>query len=82
MRMTLHAYVSSFARDQLFHLHCNTYKQEKYPLSINTYRSNWVTDMANRTIDSPWNTLSRQDWLEGWRQMLTPGTYERESLVT
>jgi hypothetical protein len=51
--------------------------QEKYPLSINTYRSNWVTDMANRTIDSPWNTLSRQDWLEGWRQMLTPGTYER-----
>ena len=51
--------------------------QEKLPLSIGTYRRNWVTDMANRTIDSPWNTLSRQEWLEGWSQMLIPGTYER-----
>ena len=51
--------------------------QEKFPLSISTYRRNWVTDMANRTIESPWNTLSRQDWLEGWSQMLIPGTYER-----
>ena len=49
----------------------------KYHLPINQYRSIWVTDMANRTIDSPWNTLSHQQWMEGWRQMLVPGTYER-----
>jgi hypothetical protein len=50
---------------------------EKYPMTINHYRSIWVTDMANRTIDSPFNTLSPQQWLEGWKQMLIPGTYER-----
>jgi hypothetical protein len=50
---------------------------EKYPMTMNQYRRIWVTDMANRTIDSPWNTLSQQQWLEGWNQMLIPGTYER-----
>jgi hypothetical protein len=50
---------------------------EKYLMPINHYRSIWVTDMANRTIDSPFNTLSPQQWLEGWKQMLIPGTYER-----
>ena len=25
---------------------------EKFPLPINTYRQIWVTDMANRTVDS------------------------------
>ena len=33
--------------------------------------------MANRTVDSPWNAYSRKDWLEGWKQMQVPGTYER-----
>ena len=33
--------------------------------------------MANRTVDGPWNIYSTQQWMEGWRDMLTPGTYER-----
>ena len=37
----------------------------------------WVTDMANRTVDTDWNILSRQEWLAGWQEMLVPGTYER-----
>ena len=49
---------------------------EKFPLSINNYRQIWVTDMANRTVDSDWNILSRQEWLIGWQNMLIPGTYE------
>ena len=36
-----------------------------------------VTNMAKRTIDGPWNTYSHHDWLEGWKQMQIPGTYER-----
>ena len=51
--------------------------QEKFLLPVNHYRGIWTTDMANRTIDGPWNTYSRNDWLEGWRQMQIPGTYER-----
>ena len=51
--------------------------KQKFPMSINHYRNIWVTDMANRTVDSPWNTYSRKDWLEGWKQMQVPGTYER-----
>jgi hypothetical protein len=50
---------------------------EKFLLPINHYRCIWTTDMANRTIDSPWNTFSREYWLEGWKQMQIPGTYER-----
>ena len=33
--------------------------------------------MANRTIDTPFNTLTPKQWLEGWKQMLVPGAYER-----
>ena len=33
--------------------------------------------MANRTIDSPYNTVGPQEWLNQWSQMLVPGTYER-----
>ena len=33
--------------------------------------------MANRTVDTDWNILSRQEWLAGWQDMLIPGTYER-----
>ena len=51
--------------------------REKLPMSIGWYRRIWVTDMANRTVNSSWNTLGRQKWLEGWQEMLVPGTYER-----
>ena len=33
--------------------------------------------MANRTVNGPWNIYSPKQWMEGWKQMLTPGTYER-----
>ena len=46
-------------------------------MSIDYYRKFWVTDMANRTVDGPWNIYSPQQWMEGWKQMLTPGIYER-----
>ena len=51
--------------------------REKLPMSISWYRRIWVTDMANRTVNSSWNTLGQQKWLEGWQEMLVPGTYER-----
>ena len=51
--------------------------KEKYPLSISSYRQIWMTDMANRTIDSEWNIYSPQEWLAGWQEMLVPGIYER-----
>ena len=51
--------------------------QEKYPMNIDWYRRIWVTDMANRTIDSPFNIFTRQKWLDGWKEMQAPGTYER-----
>ena len=51
--------------------------EQKYPMSINYYRRIFVTDMANRTIKSPWNTFSHQEWLNGWKEMLEPGIYER-----
>ena len=51
--------------------------EEKFKMSIDYYRRIWVTDMANRTVNSPWNTLGQQPWLEGWQEMLVPGTYER-----
>ena len=54
----------------------NCYK-EKFPLSIDYYRRMWATDMANRTVDTDWNIYSRQEWLNGWQQMMIPGTYER-----
>ena len=33
--------------------------------------------MANRTLDTPYNTMSPQEWISAWSEMLTPGTYER-----
>ena len=50
---------------------------QKFPLSINYYRRIFVTDMANRTVDTDWNIYSRQKWLDDWREMLEPGIYER-----
>ena len=52
--------------------------KEKFPLSITSYRQIWVTDMANRTVDTEWNIFSPQEWLAGWQEMLVPGTYERD----
>ena len=49
----------------------------KFFMPVDNYRKLWVTEMANRTVDGPWNIYSRKQWMEGWRQMLTPGTYER-----
>ena len=50
-------------------------------MPVDYYRKIWVTDMANRTINSPWNIYSPEQWMEGWRQMLVPGTYERGIFV-
>ena len=50
---------------------------QNFPLSINYYRRIFVTDMANRTVDTSWNIYSRKEWLDGWSEMLQPGTYER-----
>ena len=33
--------------------------------------------MANRTLHSPYNTLTSNEWLRGWSEMLQPGAYER-----
>ena len=33
--------------------------------------------MASRTVDSDWNIYSRQEWMNGWEEMMVPGTYER-----
>ena len=53
--------------------------QKKFPLPITSYRQYFVTDMANRTINTEWNiySYSSQEWLNGWKEMLIPGTYER-----
>ena len=50
---------------------------QKFFMPINHYRQIWVTDMANRTVDSPWNTYSCKEWFDGWKQMQVPGIYER-----
>ena len=46
-------------------------------MSIDYYRRIFVTDMANRTVDSEFNVLTSQQWHEEWKQMLVPGAYER-----
>ena len=53
--------------------------QKKFPLPITSYRHFFVTDMANRTVNTEWNIYSHspQEWLNGWQEMLIPGTYER-----
>merc|ERR1711954_65168 len=49
----------------------------KFPLNINYYRRIWVTDMANRTLHTDINIYTNHQWLDGWNEMLVPGTYER-----
>ena len=51
--------------------------RDKFPLAISYYRRIWVTDMASRTLDTEWNIYSRQEWINGWEQMMIPGAYER-----
>ena len=51
--------------------------ETKYTLPISFYRQIWTTDMANRTVESPWNTVGTEAWYEGWKDMAIPGTYER-----
>ena len=46
-------------------------------MSIQYYRQIWATDMENRTVDTPLNTLTPKQWLEEWKQMIVPGAYER-----
>ena len=50
---------------------------EKFLNSIDYYRRLFVTDMANRTLYSPYNTLPPTEWLKGWSEMLESGAYER-----
>ena len=51
---------------------------QKFHQSIDYYRRIWALDMGNRTVDTPLNTLTPKQWLEGWKQMLVPGAYERD----
>ena len=51
--------------------------KEKFLRSIDWYRRIFVTDMANRTLTSPYNTLPPGQWLREWKEMLGPGAYER-----
>ena len=51
--------------------------QQKFLHSIDWYRRIFVTDMANRTLHTPYNTLTSNEWLRGWSEMLQPGAYER-----
>ena len=46
-------------------------------MSIDWYRRIFVTDIANRTVNTPYNTMSPEEWHRKWREMLIPGTYER-----
>ena len=51
--------------------------RDKFLMPIDYYRKIFVTDMFNRTVDTTWNISSNELWLEGWKQMLIPGAYER-----
>ena len=50
---------------------------EEMKMSTDWYRRIFVTDMANRTLNTPYNTMSPQEWLSRWNEMSVPGTYER-----
>ena len=50
--------------------------QEKYTMSADYYRRIWTGDMCNRTIRSPWNIYTDNEWREGWKKMAVPGQYE------
>ena len=49
----------------------------KYPMNINFYRKIWTKEMADRTVNSPYNTLGSHNWYKGWKEMSMPGVYER-----
>ena len=51
--------------------------RDKFLMPIPHYRKLWVTEMANRTINSDFNIYTHEEWMEGWKTMLIPGTYER-----
>ena len=51
--------------------------KEKFPMSVDWYRRTWAIDMANRTIATDFNTMTNKEWMEGWKEMQNPGTYER-----
>ena len=51
--------------------------KNKFDMSIDHYRRIWTTDMANRTVNSPWNTVGYEEWFKGWKDMSNSGTYER-----
>ena len=51
--------------------------RNKFIMPCDYYRKIFMTDMANRTVNTPWNIYSSKKWLEGWQEMLIPGTYER-----
>ena len=61
----------------IFNINDRTCFQEKFQMSIAYYRRIFVTDMANRTLHSPYNTLPPAKWLRGWSEMLESGAYER-----
>ena len=51
--------------------------ETKYKMNVNIYRNIWTNDMANRTVNSPYNTVGTKEWYNGWKEMAIPGTYER-----
>ena len=50
---------------------------ENFPMTIDWYRRIWMKDMENRTIDTPLNIYSNEEWRDGWKDMQISGTYER-----
>ena len=51
---------------------------DRIPFSVDYYRRIWMTDFKNRTIDDPtWNIYSKQQWEEGWNELMQSGVYER-----
>ena len=52
---------------------------DSLPFSADYYRRLWVTDFNNRTVNDPtWNIYSKQEWEEGWEEMMQSGVYERD----
>ena len=52
---------------------------DSLPFSADYYRRIWVTDFKNRTVNDPtWNIYSREQWEEGWTEMMESGVYERD----
>ena len=56
--------------------------KNRFDMPINHYRRIWATDMANRTVNSAWNTVGTEEWFKGWKDMANPGIYERGILET